>query len=88
MRRIETRDLYHCSTKIRIPKTFKLQSPSDSGAGTANGSGGEGNGFWKALMEMSKDPKGVSIYKFLAPKSQKEDEKEHLWVPVSAIILI
>ena len=88
VRRIETRDLYHCSTKTRIPKNFKLPNQSDSGAGSAaSGSGKEGNGdtkFWKALMELSKDPNGVSIYKFLAEKNKKEDEKNHLWVPVSA----
>ena len=54
----------------------------------ASGSGKEGNGdtkFWEALMELSKDPNGVSIYKFLAKNG---DEKEYLWVPVSAIIII
>ena len=86
MRRIETRDLYHCSSKIRIPKTFKLPSQS----GSVNGYGKESNeenSFWKALMEISKDPDGVSIYEFLAPRSKKENEKEHLWVPVSTHII-
>ena len=53
----------------------------------ASGSGKEGSGetkFWKELMELSKDPNGVSIYEFLAEKNKKEDEKKHLWVPVSA----
>lgn len=90
MKRIETRDLYHCSCKIRIPKIFKLPlaSPSDLVAGTviAKWSGREGNGdtnFWKALMEMTKQPEGISIYKCLAPEKRSRDEKKHLWVPVS-----
>ena len=81
MRRIETRDLYHCSTKIRIPKTFKLSSPCDS----SNGSGKESNGentFWKALMKHSKVPEGVPISEFLASLNKKEDEKEYLWIPI------
>ena len=79
LRRIETRDLYHCSWKVRIPK-------SQSAAGKAhvsNGEEGDGDNLWRALMAMSKQPEGESINEFLVQEKKQEIKEKHLWVPVS-----
>ena len=85
LRRIETRDLYHCSWKIRIPKT--LSSPSAAGeANVSSRDKGDGDNLWRALMAMSKQPEGESINEFLAQEKKQEIKEKHLWVPVGGYI--
>ena len=56
--RIETRDLYHCSGKVRIPKTSQGSSPDNEhqlqNDEDASKNEDYGNKLWRALMAMSK----------------------------------
>ena len=78
LKRIEARDLYHCSWKVRIPK---ISHPSIPGASQKVDDGGN---LWRALMAIRKQPEGESINAFLTPEKQKTIKEKHLWVPVSA----
>ena len=84
LRRIETRDLYHCSGKVRIPKVFQGLLPTDSLK--ENESNKKENNLWRALVAMSKQPEGESITEFLALEKQGTIEEKDLWMPVSACV--
>ena len=92
LRRIETRDLYHLSGKVRIPKVYRgsliaKEDESKSEEDKSKSEEGKSKGkdkLWRALEAMSKQPEGESINEFLTPEKQQTIEKKHLWVPVSA----
>ena len=99
LRRIETRDLYHLSGKVRIPKVYRgsliaeedesksEEDESKSEEDKSKSEEGKSKGkdkLWRALEAMSKQPEGESINEFLTPEKQQTIEKKHLWVPVSA----
>lgn len=87
LKRIETRDLYHCSGKVRIPKTSQGSLPDNEhqpqNDEDASKNEDRGNKLWRALMAMSKQPEAEAIRQFLTPEKQQTIEKKDLWVPVS-----
>ena len=87
MKRIEGRDLYHCSGKVRIPK--KSHTPEsddndndDTASARREHAKDDGDSLWQALMAMSKQPQGVSIHEFLEAEKQQTIKTSDLWVPV------
>ena len=83
LRRIETRDLYHFSGKVRIPKVFQGLLPTDS---FKENESKKENKLWRALVTMNKQPEGESITEFLAPEKQGTIEEKDLWMPVSTCV--
>ena len=86
LRRIEERDLYHCSGKVRIPKKWptKQEVEHDCVAKTRRDSEHNGGSLWRALMTMSRQPlsQGESIHEFLEAEKQETIKISDLWVSV------
>ena len=85
MKRIERRDLYHCSWKVRIPKklhTLESGDNDDDRIHTATAGREHGDSLWRALIAMNRQPQGESIREFLEAEKKQTIQTSDLWVPV------
>ena len=82
LKRIEERDLYHCSWKVRIPKKMGVDADLDYEMVSARK-----ESLWQALMSMHKLSFSESIYTFLEADKQNTFSIPDLWVPVCYYVM-
>ena len=90
LRRIELRDLYACSGKIRVPKmlsetgTTHEDQRSDPIAGAQNHHNGH---LWRAMQAMKLQPQGETVYDLLDHDAKQRITINDIWIEVCDITL-
>ena len=74
LRRIELRDLYACSGRIRVPKML-----SETGAGDQKHHNGH---LWRAMQAMKLQPQGETIYDLLDHDAKQRIKINDIWIEV------
>ena len=90
LRRIELRDLYACSGKIRVPKMLSETGDvhgdqrSDPIAGAQKHHNGH---LWRAMQAMKLQPQGETIYDLLDHDAKQRIKINDIWIEVCDITL-
>ena len=79
LRRIEVRDLYNCSWKVRVPKMLPANQETDSHHPNDHPPNGR---LWRAMEAMKLQPGGESIHVLLDETTKTRITVNDLWVEV------